>query len=153
MSHFTTTTTPRPSTLLVTISTPLMTTEWALGSSSAHYHYPSCPASLSNVLLAKCSTLCGRCRFPHPSLNVAWRRDFSGPIWTLNGECQLQEGCQNDTKPQWSPQPGHQRGWPSSDSPGYKHKDDLLPDRMDAVTLASTYHIPARVWQELFFHF
>jgi hypothetical protein len=127
---------PHTHTLLVTISTLLMTTEWALGPSSVHY--PSCPAFLSNVLLSKCSTLCGRCWFSHPSLNVAWRRDFSGPIWTLNGECQLQEGCQNDTKPQWSPQPGHQRGWPSSDSPGYKHKDDLLPDRMDVVTLAST---------------
>lgn len=31
--------------------------------------------------------------------------------------------------------------------------DDLLPARMDVVTLASTYTIPARVWQELVFHF
>lgn len=85
------------------ISTPLMITEWVLGPSSALY--PSYPASVSNVLRAKCSTPCGRRRLPHPFLNVAWRRDFSGPIWTSNGECQLQEGCQNDTKPQCSPQP------------------------------------------------
>lgn len=50
---------------------------------------------------------------------------------------------------------GHQVVVPcgSSDSLGYKHRDDLLPARMDVVTLASTYPIPARVWQELFFHF
>lgn len=43
--------------------------------------------------------------------------------------------------------------WGSFDSLGSKHGDDLLPARVDVVTLASTFLIPARVWQEQFFHF
>lgn len=104
-----------------------MTTEWVLGPSSAHH--PSCPASVSNVLLAKCSRLCGRCWLPQPSLHVAWRCDFSGPIWTSSRECPMREGCQNDTS-FGAPFPiaRDQRGRPpggvprgSSGSLGHKH--------------------------------
>lgn len=76
-------------------------------------------------------------------------------------QCKLQQGCTGNTKPQHSPYiafsiDGEPKRVASTcwfqagpfASLGFKPGDDLLPARVDAVTLASTFPIPARIWQE-----
>lgn len=87
-----------------------MIPEWVSCPSPVHH-----PTVHANCTLAQGSSVWDDSSASTPIPEGCWGRDFSGPICTLNGECQLQHDCQDDTKPRSSQQPVFNKQGPKED--------------------------------------